>query len=164
MRTLTKCYLSSGSSLFAKVFRVKRVNWVTRLCVFACLQAVKKTVDHDLEFSQSRSILFSKQNIWAMMRLKPVLGVSDKARLKHISSATKTKRKILLEANLVIILSKKGITTALIIVHGCTGWSAPLLFTNTEDRFSHVEAHIMFSIVSVIKCSLSYLLNATIKV
>ena len=156
MQTLTKCCLSSGSSLFAKVFRVKRVNWVTRLCVFACLQAVKN--------SQSRSILFSKQNIWAMMRQKPVLGVSDKARLKHISSATKTKRKILLVANLVIILSKKGITTALIIVHGCTGWSAPLLFTNTEDRFSHVEAHIMFSIVSVIKCSLSYLLNATIKV
>ena len=23
------------------------------------------------------------------------------------------------------------------------GWSGPLLFTNVEDRFSHVEAHLM---------------------
>ena len=40
-----------------------------------------------------------------------------------------------------MILSKKGITKALISLQGCTGWSAPLLFANHEDRFSHIEAH-----------------------
>ena len=33
----------------------------------------------------------------------------------------------------------------LIRLRGCTGWSAPLLFANTEDRFSHIEAHIQLS-------------------
>ena len=31
---------------------------------------------------------------------------------------------------------------ALIILHGCAGWSAPLLFANPEDRFSRVGAHM----------------------
>ena len=34
-----------------------------------------------------------------------------------------------------MILSNKGITKALIRLRGCAGWSAPLLFANTEDRF-----------------------------
>ena len=42
-----------------------------------------------------------------------------------------------------MILSNKGIAKALIRLHGCSGWSAPLLFTNTEDRFSRVEAHMI---------------------
>ena len=31
---------------------------------------------------------------------------------------------------------------ALISLHGCTGWSAPLLFPNSEDRFFRVEAYM----------------------
>ena len=38
-----------------------------------------------------------------------------------------------------MIFSKKRITQALICLCGCAGWSAPLLFTNTKDRFSRVE-------------------------
>ena len=40
-----------------------------------------------------------------------------------------------------MILSNKRITKALIRLHGCAGWSAPLLFANIKDGFSHVEAH-----------------------
>ena len=63
----------------------------------------------------------------------PVFGVSDKARLKPVSSAT---------ASLDMILSKKQITKALIRLRRCAGWSAPVLFATTEDRFSRVEAHM----------------------
>ena len=31
---------------------------------------------------------------------------------------------------------------ALIRLRGCTGWSAPVLFANPKDRFSHDGAHI----------------------
>ena len=30
----------------------------------------------------------------------------------------------------------------LITLHGCTDWSVPLLFENTQDRFSCVKAHL----------------------
>ena len=74
---------------------------------------------------------------------KPVFGVSNKAGLKPVSSATETSQKIeiLLEASLDMILSKKQTTKALVSLHGCAGWSAPLLFANPEDRLSRVEAH-----------------------
>ena len=42
-----------------------------------------------------------------------------------------------------MILSNKKITKALIRLRGCAGWSALLLFPNTVDRFSRMEAHIM---------------------
>ena len=35
-----------------------------------------------------------------------------------------------------MILSKEGIIKALIRLRGCAGWSAPLLFAHSEDRFS----------------------------
>ena len=40
-------------------------------------------------------------------------------------------------------LSKNQIIKALINLRRYAGWSATLLFANPEDRFSHVEAHIM---------------------
>ena len=43
-------------------------------------------------------------------------------------------------AILYIILPKIR-TKVLISMRGCAGWSAPLLFSNTKDRLSHVEAH-----------------------
>ena len=44
-----------------------------------------------------------------------------------------------------MVLSKKRITKALIRLHGCAGWSAPVLFANPEDRFSRVAAHMMLA-------------------
>ena len=41
-----------------------------------------------------------------------------------------------------MILSNKLIIKALIRLCRCAGWSVPLLFTNPEDRFSHIEAHM----------------------
>ena len=52
---------------------------------------------------------------------KPVFGVSDKARLKPVSSATETSKKIKISPVLTLdmILSKKGITKLLISLRGC---------------------------------------------
>ena len=44
-------------------------------------------------------------------------------------------------ASVDMILSNKRITKVLTRLHGCAGWSAPLLFANPEDMFSRVEAH-----------------------
>ena len=61
---------------------------------------------------------------------KPVFGVSDKARLKTVSSATETSWniEIMLIACLDIKLSNNRITKGLIRLRGCVGWYAPLLF------------------------------------
>ena len=40
--------------------------------------------------------------------------------------------------------SEKRITKALIRLHGCAGWSAPVLFANPKDRFSRFEAQIVY--------------------
>ena len=68
---------------------------------------------------------------------KPVFGVSDKARLKPVSPATETnwKFKISLVVGLDVVLSNKEITKELLRMHGCTGWSSPLLLPTFEDRF-----------------------------
>ena len=49
----------------------------------------------------------------------------------------------LLVASLDVILSSKRLTKALIRMCRCAGWSASLLFPNTEDRFSRVKAHLI---------------------
>ena len=74
----------------------------------------------------------------------PVIVVSNKVRLKPVSSATEASLKIEIShvASLDMILSKKQITKALISLLGYTSiptdWSAPLLFMNPEDRFSRI--------------------------
>ena len=40
--------------------------------------------------------------------------------------------------------STKQITKALISLCRCADWSVPLLFTNPEDRLSHIKAHLIF--------------------
>ena len=67
-----------------------------------------------------------------LVATKPVFGVSDKVRFKAACSATETswKNKISLVASLDMILSKMGMTKALISLRGCVGWSAPVLFAN----------------------------------
>ena len=44
-----------------------------------------------------------------------------------------------------MILFSKRVTKALIRLRGCAGWSVPLLFANTEDRFSRVEAYLVMN-------------------
>ena len=71
---------------------------------------------------------------------KPVFGVSDKAILKPACSATETswKTKVLLVASLVMVLSSKRITKALVRLRAYAGWSASLLFANPQRQvFSH---------------------------
>ena len=67
---------------------------------------------------------------------KPVFAVSNKKRFKPVSSATDTSYKcvILRVASLDMILSNTWITKALIRLCECSGWSAPLLFTNHALR------------------------------
>ena len=48
------------------------------------------------------------------------------------------KLKFDLKQGLGMILSNKRITKVLTRLCGCAGWSAPLLFADSEDRFSHV--------------------------
>ena len=71
-----------------------------------------------------------------LVATKPVFRVSDKARLKHVSSATKTsqKTKISIVASLDIVLSITRTKKALIRLHGCAGWSAPVLFANPRRK------------------------------
>ena len=67
---------------------------------------------------------------------KPVFGVFDKAKIKPVTPATETSKKIefSLVASLDIKLSKKRITKALINLRGCAGWSASLLFANPQRQ------------------------------
>ena len=46
---------------------------------------------------------------------------------------------ILNDGNLDIMLSGRQIPNALIRLHGCAGWSSPLLFACSNSRLSHVE-------------------------
>ena len=72
-----------------------------------------------------------------LVTIKPGIGVSDKARLKPVFSATETSKyiEISLVASLDMTLSKHRITKAQISLRGYSGWSVSLLFTNTEEWF-----------------------------
>ena len=86
---------------------------------------------------------------WAVMHsTKPVFEFFDKVRPKPVSLATETSLKIEISpvASLDMIPSKTRITKALISLRRCTGWSAPLLFANPEDRVSRLETQMMFFI------------------
>ena len=45
-----------------------------------------------------------------------------------------------------MMLSSKDIIKVLIRLHVCAGWSAPLLFTNPEDRFSCIKAQVIVNL------------------
>ena len=51
-----------------------------------------------------------------------------------------------------IILSRQRITKALIRLHGCAGWSAPLLFAYGKNKFSHDGAQIRVYNVCQTEC------------
>ena len=45
----------------------------------------------------------------------------------------------------ISLLSRQRTTKALIRLRGCTGWSAPLLFTYDKNRFCHDVAHFQIN-------------------
>ena len=82
---------------------------------------------------------------------KPVFRVSDKARLKPVSSATETSKNtgISLLASLDMVLSKTQITKALTCADGQAGLC--LCCSQTpKDRFSRSETHILLKIKSFV--------------
>ena len=96
------------------------------------------------------SFVMTETNIKYEIRMslvtrKPVFGVFDQVRLKPACLAAETSWR--LEISDIetgdIILSRKRTTKVLIRLHGCAGWSAPLLFTYGINRFSHDEAQII---------------------
>ena len=74
--------------------------------------------------------------ILGLVVTKHVFGISEKARLKPVSSATETgwTMEISLVASLDIVLYKTRTTKALIRLRGCAGWSAPVLFANPRRK------------------------------
>ena len=89
---------------------------------------------------------------WALNVTNPVFGVSDKPQLQRLA-----KNLISLVASLDMILSKMWIIKALMSLRICTVRSAPLLFTNPEDRFSHAKAHMQVVKTQTSLCKLAVL-------
>ena len=117
-----------------------RMSWVTALDH----QYVRKITLFSLDTNKSPDTQI-KCHMGPIVR-KTSSGVSDKARLQLVQSATETSQKIELsrEAGLDMILFKMWITKTLNSLHVCEGWSAPLLVANPEDRFSRVEAQLPY--------------------
>ena len=81
--------------------------------------------------------------VWGWSRENLSSGFPTKRDSKNQSpQLQRLARKVLLVESLYMILSKKRITKALIRLHVCAGWSAPLLFANLRRQVSRVEAHI----------------------
>ena len=90
--------------------------------------------------------------IWAVTRQDVSSGVSGHARHKPACAATEASMRleILVTETRSITLSKQRTTKALIRLHGCAGWSAPLLFAYDMTHFlmarliylCHVVKHI----------------------
>ena len=68
---------------------------------------------------------------------KPDFGVCDQFRLKSACSAKQTSYSFN-----ILAISRQGTIKALIRLHRCASWSAPLLFAYGKRRFSHAVAHI----------------------
>ena len=85
---------------------------------------------------------------------KSVLGFYDKVGLKP-SSAIETCYEIvnLHVESLYTIPANIQITQILIRLRENPSWSVPLKFTNTKDRFSQVEAFMIFAFISLTKAN-----------
>ena len=56
---------------------------------------------------------------------------------------------------LEMIISNKQLTKALIKLHECTDWSAPLLFAQSDDRFLRVDAIVQILLLGFVRKLLS---------
>ena len=84
-------------------------------------------------------------SIWASTRQNQSSGFPTKQDSNQSPQLQRPARKLKFNLKQVYIYmtrSKKERTKALISLCECTGWSAPLLFTNPEDRFIRAKAHI----------------------
>ena len=90
-----------------------------------------------------------------LVMTKTVFGFTDNARHKPASSHTETSLKIeiSLVASLDMILCNTLITTVLIRLPGCAGWSAPLLFANPRRQVFLRQGPIIVNINGEIKSS-----------
>ena len=90
------------------------------------------------------NIFRSFKSIWAWTQQNLSSGFLTKQDSNQSPQLQRLARKliILLVASLDMILSDKQIIKALIRLHRSAGWSVPLLFANTEDKFSCIEVHI----------------------
>ena len=92
-----------------------------------------------------RETKLAHRNYLGLNARRPVFGVYDQARLKPTCSVTEStcskQAEILRVATLSIILSRGRTTKALIRLHGCVGWHAPLIFECNYVRFSLDTAH-----------------------
>ena len=105
-----------------KVFPWRVILWDTHCCFeHCCLLAIAL---------RWRGHLFPLQNRWASSWENVSSGVYDRGRPKPACSATEASWSLetLDIASIHIILFKQRTTKVLIRLHGCTGWSAPLLF------------------------------------
>ena len=87
-------------------------------------------------------------SIWASTQENLSSRFGRRSYPNHAAQLQRLTRKLhfFLVASLDIILSNKRITKALIRLGGCAGWSAPLLFTNPEDRCSHIKSHMTLAV------------------
>ena len=76
----------------------------------------------------------------SFVKRKPVFWGFDQVRLKPACEATGLEISAI--ASRGNILSRQQTTKVLIRLHGCAGWSVPLLFAYRKNSFSHDVAHI----------------------
>ena len=77
------------------------------------------------------------------------MSVAEQAGLNLTLSISPKTGFYFFKAYIVIILSRKRITKAQTRLHGCAGWSAPLLFTLKRIRiFSHDIAHMQYRLIN----------------
>ena len=111
--------LPSPHCITQVAFKLTAFSILCKKCIMPCLKA-------------------SLPQMSLIMR-KPVFGVCNLERLKQACAATETSWTLEISgiASIGTILSRKRTIKALITLLGCTGWSAPLMFTQGINWFSH---------------------------
>ena len=115
------------------------ISWILR--IYSILSDYsEKNVQGNNRYQDEKKYLFQGRKhgsigaykflIWATTRQNVSSGVSDQIRLKPACAATEANMRleILVTETRGITLSRQRTTKALIRLHGCAGWSAPLLF------------------------------------
>ena len=120
-------------------FLVTRLIWATSLETLP--SKVCDQVRHEPAFSGTES---SKSWNWALSQENLSLGFATRVDSKWPAQPEKlASLELVSVASIGIILSRQWTTKALMRLHGCAGWPAPLLFTCGKKRFSHDGAQFL---------------------
>ena len=120
------------------------------MCRLVCTFVVR--TQQSLIFSRRDPYHIRASYIWASLRENLSSGFLTKRFSNQSAQLQRLARKLnLLVASSDAILSNKPITNALIGLHGCAGWSAPLSFANPRQVCSR---HSLYNIL--ISGSLTY--------